>query len=95
MNSTFLMQNLALVEMINYKEKQHKRIRFHNLVNVVLIPSNSDMESIKNEIWWSKVDYVEFYVSAQNELRDFIGQHFPMNRYHAMKLLYQPFMLDE
>jgi len=89
MNIMYLMQNMDFIENI-HRKKTRKKITFDNVVNVVLIPSAKEMESIKNDIWWSRIDYTTFYVSARKEVSDFIEQHYPMNQYQAMKLLYQP-----
>ena len=98
MHMMFFMQNMVFIENMNkdiIKQKTRKKITFDNVVNVILIPCAKEMESIKNEIWWSKIDYATFYVSARKELRDFMEENSPINRVQAMKLLYQPSTIHE
>ena len=90
MNFMYFMQNMDFIENM-HRPKTRKKIKFDNVVNVVLIPSAKEMESIKNDLWWSKTDYISFYMSSCKELRDFMCEHSPpLNRFQAMKILYQP-----
>lgn len=85
MNFMYFMQNMDFLE-----NKKRRKIKFDNVVNVVLIPCAKEMESIKNDLWWSKTDYISFYMSSCKELRDFMCEHSLLNKTNAMKLLYQP-----
>jgi hypothetical protein len=76
--------------LVNILQNNKKHITFNGLVNVILIPSNKEIQSFKNELWWNKVDYMIFYCSAQQEIVDFLEQNSNINRKEAMKLLYQP-----
>lgn len=94
MNIVYLMQNMDFIEHIP-RPKTRKKITFYSLVNVVLIPSFKEMElSMINEIWWSNSDNETFYLSARKELVDFLQENPSINRIQAMKLLYQPSIMD-
>ena len=95
MNFMYFMQNMDFTENIP-RPKTRRKIKFDNVVNVVLIPSVKEMESIKNDLWWSKMDYISFYTSSCKELRDFMEEHSPpLNRVQAMKILYQPSLMSK
>lgn len=85
MNFMYFMQNMDFIE-----NKKRRKIKFDNVVNVVLIPSAKEMESIKNDLWWSKTDYISFYMSSCKELRDFMCEHSLLDKTKAIKILYQP-----
>lgn len=89
MNFMYFMQNMDFTENIP-RPKTCRKIKFDNVVNVVLIPSAKEMESIKNDLWWSKTDYISFYMSSCKELRDFMREHSLLDKTNAIKLLYQP-----
>lgn len=90
MNFMYLMQNMDFTEHV-CRPKTRRKIKFNSVVNVVLIPCVKEMESMKNDLWWSKTDYASFYMSSCKELRDFMCEHSPpINRFQAIKLLYQP-----
>ena len=49
-------------------EQQTKKVSFNNVVNVILIPSRLEYTAFSDEIWWSKVDYSNFFNSAKIEI---------------------------
>ena len=89
MNFMYLMQNMDFTEHV-CRPKRRRKIKFNSVVNVVLIPCVKEMESMKNDLWWSKTDYASFYMSSCKELRDFMREHSLLDKTNAIKLLYQP-----
>jgi len=75
-------------ELVN--EKQIKKVSFHNVVDVVLIPSRLEYTAFFDEIWWSKTDYNDFFYSAKREINDFMSENPFTNLRDAKKMLYQP-----
>ena len=71
-------------------EQQTKKVSFNNVVNVILIPSRLEYTAFSDEIWWSKVDYINFFNSAKIEINDFISENPFTNLRDAKKMLYQP-----
>jgi hypothetical protein len=95
MNFMYLMQNMDFIEHA-CRPKTRRKIKFNSVVNVVLIPSVKEMESMKNDLWWSNTDYISFHMSSCKELRDCMCEHSPhLTRVQAMKILYQPSTIDE
>lgn len=71
-------------------EQQTKKVSFNNVVNVILIPSRLEYTAFSDEIWWSKVDYINFFNSAKIEINDFMSENPFTNLRDAKKMLYQP-----
>ena len=73
----------------NSYNKKYKRVRFHNLIQIVLIPKVSDLyDSI--DIWWSNTDKLNAHKSMYDEIQVLQKRHPAMTLTQAMKLLYQP-----
>jgi hypothetical protein len=74
--------------MWNY-QKNNKRVRFHDLTRVILIPKMSELyDSI--DIWWSESDKVAANAMMYCEIKTLQRIHPTMTMKQAMKLLYQP-----
>lgn len=72
----------------NYKKK-YKQVRFHNLIQIILIPKVSELYDM-TDIWWSERDKVNAYKSMYDEIQVLQKIHPSMTLKQAMKLLYQP-----
>ena len=64
-------------------------MRFHNLIQIVLIPKVSELYDM-TDIWWSERDKVNAYKSMYDEIQVLQKRHPSMTSKQAMKLLYQP-----
>jgi regulatory protein YycI of two-component signal transduction system YycFG len=74
----------------NYSyNKKNKRVRFHNLIQMVLVPKVSELYDM-TDIWWSERDKVNAYKSMYDEIQVLQKRHPSMTLKQAMKLLYQP-----
>jgi len=74
--------------MLNY-QKNNKRVRFHNFIDVILIPKMSELyDSI--DIWWSERDKASAHLMMYCEIQTLQRIHPTMTMKQAMKLLYQP-----
>jgi hypothetical protein len=74
----------------NYSyNKKNKRVRFHNLIQVVLVPKISDLYDTI-DIWWSNTDKLNANKSMYDEIQVLRKRHPAMTLKQAMKLLYQP-----
>jgi hypothetical protein len=76
---------------INKKtSRQDKKIKFNQVVSVVLIPCIKDMDSeLRSQLWWNNIDYDAFCNSANNEIKKFLQIHRELNRRDAVRLLYE------
>ena len=71
------------------KEKTNKKIHFNETVSAILIPSIKDMgHEIIKELWWTKIDYILFSISANQEIRAFLKEYTDLTRKDAIRLLY-------
>ena len=69
--------------------KKNKKIHFDQTVSAILIPSIKDMgPEIIKELWWTKVDYILFSVSANKEIAAFLKEYTELTRKDAIRLLY-------
>jgi len=71
-------------------EKHTKKVTFYHVVSVILIPSRLEYTSFFDEIWWSKIDYNDFFYSAKKEINDYIIENPFINLKDVKKILYQP-----
>ena len=44
---------------------QSKKVQFHILVDVVLIPCLEEYSGFKEQLWYDEDDYVQFYTDAK------------------------------
>ena len=71
-------------------KKYKKKIKFNNIVNVILIPDITTFFDIKNLLWWNESDLLNSVNTARNELHNLINRNPSMTLSQAKKLLYQP-----
>jgi beta-mannanase len=71
-------------------DKQIKKVTFSTVVNVILIPCRLEYTAFFDELWWSRIDYNDFFSSAKIEISDFMIENPFTNLKDAKKMLYQP-----
>ena len=74
-------------------ENNNKKVRFNNIIRVIIIQSKIENE-IKKIIWWNGNDLRLAYNSSILELQTLMNRHNTMNLFQAKKILYQPFCYD-
>lgn len=70
--------------------KKPKKVSFHTLVNVILVPCRLDYTAFYDELWWRSSDYTIFYYSAKKEVNDYLIENPFTNPTEIKKILYQP-----
>lgn len=70
--------------------KKPKKVSFHTLVNVVLVPCRLDYFPFYDELWWRTSDYTFFYYSAKKEINDYLIENPFISQSEIKKILYQP-----
>jgi len=78
------------VDLNIFCKKYKKKLKFNNVVNVILIPDITSIFDIKNLLWWSENDLTNAVNNARNELFDLVNKNPSMTIIQAKKLLYQP-----
>lgn len=76
-----------------YIENNNKKVRFLNIIQVMLIQSKKENE-IKKKLWWNVDDFNSAYNNSILELQILMDRHNTMNLYQAKKILYQPLCYD-
>ena len=72
-----------------------KRVRFYNIVDVVLVPCNEELVNIRNDLWWNENDCNNFFISSVGEINDFIMKYEPNLSFKQGKnMLYQSHVYD-
>ena len=71
-------------------EKKCKKVTFYNVIDVILIPCRLEYTAFFHEIWWSRIDYNDFFYSAKKEVNDYMRTHPFTNLTLAKQMLYQP-----
>jgi len=65
------------------------KVRFHEFMKVVLIPTKEEYKRAKCDLWWKRGDFLFFQRSAGQEIRYFASVQ-NTNLQEAKRLLYQP-----
>jgi hypothetical protein len=65
-----------------------KKVRFHKVSTIFLIPLRSEIENYK-DLWWTREDKQLAYQSAISEIRRLLFIHPSMKLNQAKQLLYQ------
>ena len=66
-----------------------KKVSFHDVVKVTLIPPRTDFADVALDIWWTPTDCDTFKLEASIEVNN-ISTKNKITTKQAMKLLYQP-----
>jgi hypothetical protein len=66
-----------------------KKVTFNNKIFVYIIPSFYN-DLMREELWWSRSDFILALNSCDEEIRNLINIHPNMDFKCAKKLLYQP-----
>ena len=59
-----------------------KKVRFHNTVNVVMIPTAREYEPFRNDLWYSSIDLDKFkkdFIRQLNESNILFNTFTPLN----------------
>jgi hypothetical protein len=65
------------------------KVRFHEFMKVVLIPTKEEYKRAKCDLWWKRADFMFFQRSAGQEIRYFAALQ-NLNLQEAKRQLYQP-----
>ena len=53
-----------------------KKIKFNNIVNVILVPSREEYSFLKDKLWWSSKECLRFKKESEIEIRIVLSTYF-------------------
>lgn len=69
----------------------YKKLKFNNIVQVILIPNKEAYSDFKDQVWWNNYDYNNSLISFNEEIFSIIQKYPTINIRQAKNILYQPY----